>query len=124
MSFEEILKSVQFVNVFWQLLAPLIFMLADVVTGIIQAVINNDLDSKVMRKGLLRKALLIIILLLSVVIEKAFGMKIISKIISLYLILMEVISIAENLTKAGIDIGKFGTLLKATEKKEEEEKDE
>lgn len=122
MNINDLIQNLQFVNIFWELITPLIFMLADVITGIIQAVINKNLDSKVMREGLLRKAILVVILILSVTLEKAFGMQVISKIVSIYLIVMEILSIAENITKAGINIPKFSELLKSPIEKEEEEK--
>lgn len=112
MSFEEILNNVNFTSLVWQIVTPLIFMLADIITGVIQAVINKNLDSQKMREGLLRKLGLILIVILSFIIHYAFNISIISKAIIVYIVLMETLSILENLKKAGIDFGKFGELLK------------
>lgn len=112
MSFEEILGSLNFTNIIWQIITPLIFMLADIITGVIQAVINKNLDSQKMREGLLRKLGLVLIIILSFIIQYAFNISIISKAIIIYIVLMESLSIIENLKKAGIDFGKFGELLK------------
>ena len=112
MSFSEILESLNFTNLVWQILTPLAFMLADIITGIIQAVINKNLDSQKMREGLLRKLGLILIIILGFIIRYAFNIPIISKAIVIYILLMESLSILENLKKAGIDFGKFGELLK------------
>lgn len=112
MSFSEILESLNFTNLVWQIVTPLIFMLTDIITGVIQAVINKNLDSQKMREGLLRKLGLILIIILSFIIRYAFNIPIISKAIILYIIIMETLSILENLKKAGIDFGKFGELLK------------
>ena len=112
MSFSEILESLNFTNLVWQILTPLAFMLADIITGIIQAVINKNLDSQKMREGLLRKLGLILIIILGFIIRYAFNIPIISKAIVIYILLMETLSILENLKKAGIDFGKFGELLK------------
>lgn len=71
-----------------------------------------------MREGLLRKILLILIMILSFIFQYAFNIPIISKAVCIYLIVMEIISILENLKKAGIDLGKLGELLKV--KAEEE----
>lgn len=112
MSFSEILESLNFTNLVWEILTPLAFMLADIITGIIQAVINKNLDSQKMREGLLRKLGLILIIILGFIIRYAFNISIISKAIVIYILLMETLSILENLKKAGIDFGKFGELLK------------
>lgn len=112
MSFSEILESLNFTNLVWQILTPLAFMLADIITGIIQAVINKNLDSQKMREGLLRKLGLILIIILGFIIRYAFNIPIISKAIVIYILVMETLSILENLKKAGIDFGKFGELLK------------
>lgn len=106
---EEIIKNLDFSNVGWQIATPIIFSIADIITGFIQAVINNDVKSKKMRQGLLHKVLIIIILLLSFVASVTFNIFVISKFVSIYIIIMETISIFENLKKAGIN---FDELLK------------
>lgn len=118
MNIEQIINSLNFTNIFWQGGATLIFMIGDIVSGVIQAVINKNLDSQKMREGLLRKILLILIVILSFIFQYAFNIPAISKVVCIYLIIMEIISILENLKKAGIDLGKLGELLKV--KTEEE----
>lgn len=71
-----------------------------------------------MREGLLRKILLILIVILSFIFQYAFNIPIISKVVCIYLIVMEIISILENLKKAGIDLGKLGELLKVKQEEE------
>lgn len=71
-----------------------------------------------MREGLLRKILLILIVILSFIFQNAFNIPTISKVVCIYLIIMEIISILENLKKAGINLGKLGELLKV--KKDDE----
>ena len=66
-------------------------MVADIITGLIQAVINKTLDSQKMREGLLRKALLILIIILSFVSQYAFNIPAVSKIVCIYIIVMEII---------------------------------
>lgn len=104
MNLEELVQSLNFSSVAWQILAPIIFSLADVVTGFIQAVINHDVKTYVMREGLLHKVLIILIVILSFVADITFSLNIISKIVCIYVILMETLSVCENLTKAGIDL--------------------
>ena len=101
---EEFIMNLNFTNVIWQIITPLILSLADILTGYIQAIINKNLESQVMRKGLLHKMLIIIVLCLSFVMQFAFGLSFVSVIVCLYICLMEITSILENLKKAGLDI--------------------
>lgn len=116
MNIEEIVKSLidnlDFVNILWQISTPIIFSVADVITGVLQAVINKNLDSQVMRNGLIHKALVILILVLSFIIQYAFNLPIISKVVCIYILVMELISIIENLKKAGINIIGIANLIK------------
>ena len=118
MELPEIIESLNFSSILWQILTPIIFSLSDVLTGFIQAIINNNLDSKKMREGLLHKCLICLLLLLSFVADQTFNLKFISKVTSIYVIIMEVISIFENLTKAGLDFGKLTDILKIKGKEE------
>lgn len=112
MNIEQIINSLNFTTIFWQGGATLLFMVGDIVSGIIQAVINKSLDSQKMREGLLRKSLLILVVILSFIAQYAFNIPSVSKIVCIYIIIMEIISIMENLKKGGIDLGKLGELLK------------
>ena len=112
MEFEQILEALDFTNIFWQGGATLIFMVADIITGFMQAIINKDVDSQKMREGIMRKGLLILVIILSFVAQYAFNIPQVSKVVCLYIIFMEIISILENVKKSGIDIGKLGELLK------------
>lgn len=116
---QEFFTNLQFSNIIWQIITPLIFSVADIVTGYIQAVINKNVDSKVMREGLLHKILLIVIMILSFIMQFSFGVKFISVGVCLYICLMETISILENLQKAGIEL-KIIDFLKGSEKNNEE----
>lgn len=106
------IEHLNFANTFWQIGTTLIFMLGDIISGVVSAVILHNLDSQKMREGLLRKVLLILIVLLSFIIGGAFKLSFISKAVCIYIIIMESISILENVKKAGIDLGKLGELLK------------
>lgn len=119
MNIEQIINSLNFTTIFWQAGATLIFMIADIITGLIQAVINKNLDSQKMREGILRKALLILVVILSFISQYAFNIPAISKVVCIYIIVMEEISIFENLKKAGVDLGKLGEILKIKSDNEE-----
>lgn len=120
MDLENLINTLNFSSITWQIVTPLIFSLCDVLTGFIQAIINNEIQSKVMREGLLHKSLIIIIVFLSFVASLTFDISFISKTVCVYVILMETMSIIENLSKAGIKIEIIDKILK----KEGSEKDE
>lgn len=109
---EQIINSLNFSSLLWQVVGTFIFMLADVISGFISAVIQKNVDSQKMREGLLRKILLIMIIALSFIVQYTFGITSISKVVCIYIIVMEVISIMENIKKAGIDLGRLGEILK------------
>lgn len=112
MDYMNFIQHMNFQNLTWQIVSTLVFIITDVIIGIITAIILNNLDSKKMRQGLLRKILLILIVILSFVIQYSVGLTMISKLVCGYIIIMECLSILENIKKAGIDLGKLGELLK------------
>lgn len=112
MDIDYILQNFDFANIFWQFFTPIIFSIFDVITGYISACINNNADSKIMRKGLLHKVLLILLLIMAFIIDIAINITIVSKFISIYIIVMEITSILENLQKAGIEIPKISNIIK------------
>lgn len=114
---EGLVKTLTFSNIVWQVITPLIFSGLDILTGYIQAVINKNVDSKVMREGLLHKCLLIVAILVGYVVEFAFGLQAVAQVITVYICIMEVMSILENLKKAGVNLGKLGEILKKKEEK-------
>lgn len=122
MDFGEIIQSLSFSSILWQILAPILFSLGDIITGFIQAVINNDVDSTKMRTGLLHKILLILILFLSILLDITFNLSFCSKSVSIYIIVMEILSICENLTKAGVEMGKLSEILKIGRSENDNEK--
>lgn len=101
---EELMQTLTFSNIVWQVITPLIFSGLDILTGYIQAVINKNVDSKVMREGLLHKCLLIVAIIIGYVVEYAFGLSAVSSVITIYICVMELMSILENIKKAGIDL--------------------
>ena len=101
---EELMQTLTFSNTVWQVITPLIFSGLDILTGYIQAVINKNVDSKIMREGLLHKCLLIVAIIIGYVVEYAFGLSAVSSVITIYICVMELMSILENIKKAGIDL--------------------
>ena len=109
---EQIINTLNFSSLLWQVIGTFIFMLADIISGFISAVIQKNVDSQKMREGLLRKILLVIIIALSFIVQYTFNITSISKVVCIYIIVMEIISILENIKKAGIDLGRLGEILK------------
>lgn len=106
--FNELLSDVQFADAYWVLLIPCALMAIDILTGLVHAWSTGHLKSYRMREGLGRKfgevSVLVIGLLFTV------GLRLPDYIMggfSLYIILMELLSILENLNKMGVKIPKF-----------------
>lgn len=117
MDIKELVKILNFSNIGWQILAPVIFSLFDIITGVAQAIINHDLDSSKMRSGLLHKVLIVIVILMSFMIDITFSLNFVSKFVCIYVICMECTSILENLKKAGIEIGSLTEIIKNKEER-------
>ena len=101
------LSQITYTQPYWIVLLPLIGAAADIITGWIQASVNSSWDSTVMRKGLYRKAGELLVVILGCVAEYAVPMAHdahVATFLSLYIVLMEVISVVENLDRAGIAI--------------------
>ena len=118
MDINNIIQNLNFTNVAWQIATPLLFSLFDIITGYLQARINNDVKSQVMREGLIHKFLLIIIILIGFILQYSFGINGISVVICVYICIMEITSISENLQKAGINLKIFEIFLGKGDKEE------
>ena len=99
------IKQVNFTSRYWMLLLPLILMATDVITGWIQATVNGTWDSTKMRKGLYRKSGEILIIVLAYVISVAISLPFdVAAFIAGYVVIMELISVCENLDQAGLPV--------------------
>lgn len=102
------LPKMKFVSEFVFYLVPLIFMLCDVVSGLAKAYVQKNIISHKMRSGIIKKCgeMMIIVLTAVVVYSVQWPHQIIA-IVSVYMILMEIISIMENLDGIGVPIPKW-----------------
>lgn len=99
------IQKVNFTSRYWVLLLPLILMAADIITGWIQATVNGTWDSTKMRKGLYRKSGEILIIVLAYVISVAISLPFdVAAFIAGYVVIMELISVCENLDQAGLPV--------------------
>lgn len=106
----EVVSMIHYSNNYWIILMPFIAALFDVVTGYIQAQINGTKNSSIMRKGLYRKFAELIVVLFVMIVCIAFGFPLkVAVVASVYVVWMEVQSIAENLKAAGIPVPEWVT---------------
>lgn len=104
------LSNVSYANVYWLFLLPIVGIAVDIVTGWIQASVNGTWDSTKMRKGLYRKGGEILIVIFAYLIEQgipALQELHVARFISLYIVLMEILSVIENLDQAGVPVPAF-----------------
>lgn len=124
---KELLNTFHFTNDIWTVMLPVILMAIDIITGITNAWIKNELNSSVLRKGLGKKLGEITAILIGEIFVIGFGLtSLVADGISLYVIIMELISICENLEKLGVPIPKFIKNALATANKDikDDEKDD
>lgn len=103
------LSNFSYSHIYWIFLLPLIGAGADIVTGWIQASVNNNWKSVIMRKGLYRKSGELLIVVLAFITEQAvpvIAQYRVATWISVYICIMEAISVLENLDKAGVGFPK------------------
>ena len=74
-----------------------VFIVLDVITGLIKAVINKEVQSGVMRTGLLKKVMEIITVIVGCVLDALMGTEYITISVLIFVIAMEGLSILENL---------------------------
>lgn len=104
------------------LIVVLLFIVIDVITGLLQAVMNKQLDSTVMRNGLFHKAAFLLAIAFGYAceygmtyLELGFEMPIVGA-VCVYICLTETVSILENLGKMNPELAnsKFLQLFAST----------
>lgn len=99
---EEIIQNIHFTNLWWTILAPLILIIIDVLTGVVIAWRNNDFQSSKMRAGLSKKFGELVYVLVGILTKYALGTDLILYFAVGYICLMEISSLAENCDKLGV----------------------
>lgn len=95
----------KFRNEFWCLILPIVLMAFDILTGFINAWAKREIESSKLRTGLSKKVGEIAILVIGELFS--FAMRLPAELMtfaSIYIILMELVSIFENLDKLGVPI--------------------
>lgn len=98
---EELLK-LHFTSQIWLVILPLILMVVDIITGYYNAWKNDEVSSAKMRDGIGKKIAEICYIILGILFAVAFGIQAIAYFISIYIIYMELMSVAENCKKLGV----------------------
>ena len=125
--FDYVISDAQF----WGIMLACMMMCVDVLTGFIAAVINNDVSSTKMRKGLLHKVLTLILIFACLAIEIALSHMVIlpydiptCEVVCGYVTVMELASVLENICKGNPDFADSAVFkLFNLESKDEEDKD-
>ena len=99
---EDLINNIRFTNILWTLLAPMILIVIDVLTGIVIAWRNNDFQSTKMRAGLSKKFGELVYVLVGILTKYALGTELVLYFTVGYICLMEVSSLAENCDKLGV----------------------
>lgn len=103
-----IFESLKQTNEYRIFVIPFALMLVDFVTGIFHAWSTGHLKSYKMREGLNRKVAELSILIIGYLFTWTLGLpKYIIAALIFYIIIMELVSICENLDKMGVKIPKF-----------------
>lgn len=99
---EEIIQNIHFTNIWWAILAPMILIIIDVLTGLIISWRNEDFKSSIMRAGLSKKFGELVYVLVGILTKFALGTELILYFAVGYICLMELSSLAENCDKLGV----------------------
>lgn len=98
----EELMNLKFTSDVWYILIPLILCVLDVITGYLNAWINDDVKSAKMRSGLGKKTGELVYVTLGVISKYATGINSIMVFLTLYISFMEIVSLFENCAKLGV----------------------
>lgn len=101
--FMHMIQGFEFRNTFWYLILPMILMGIDIATGFINAWIRREISSSKLRSGLGKKVGEVSVLVIGELFTYVLRLpKDTMKFFTAYIILMEIISIIENLDKLGV----------------------
>ena len=105
----NLLAYLHFSNLLWVFVLPIAFMGIDILTGLFNSLLKEkNFQSTIMRAGLTKKVGEIAIILVAVICTSALEIPMyLMQAISLYIALMELMSIIENADKMGVPMPKF-----------------
>lgn len=104
----KVIAGLKFTNDYWVLLLPCSLMAVDFLTGFLNAWLTGHIKSYVMRSGLAKKCGEVALLVAGELLTIGLNVPVyISVGVSAYIMLMEIISLFENLEKLGVPIPRF-----------------
>lgn len=105
---EELIARLQFSKGAWIFIVPISLMAIDYATGLVNAWIKKKIKSSKMREGLAKKFGELCVLAIGALFSYGFSIPLyILYFMSIYIIVMELISICENLSLLGVPIPTF-----------------
>lgn len=99
-----LLSELSFTSFWWCLLVPLILIILDILTGLVNAWKDGNFKSAIMRAGLSKKFGEIVYILVGLMTKYALGTEVILYFLVGYICLMEISSLLENCDKLGVKI--------------------
>ena len=102
----------------------IVFMILDYVTGVVVAYQNKQLNSEIGFKGLIKKCMILIILIVAVMLDRLLntGTWVFRTLVCYFYIANEGVSLLENVSNLGVKIpGKLKDALEQLNEKESEE---
>lgn len=108
MELYEVFKELSFASYVWMLVLPVSMMGIDILTGLVNAWAKHEFESTKMRSGLAKKVGEIAIILVGILFQEGMELPVwLLNFIVFYIIVMELMSVIENLDKLGAPIPKF-----------------
>ena len=121
----NIVEGVKFSSYKWTVIMPLVLIAFDVLTGFIAACASKNVKSSIMRRGLAKKFGEIAAIALAQVLAVGFTVPAaFNYSCSVYICVMELISITENLENLGIKIPFLRKILAAVKEKLDKQEQE
>lgn len=110
MNFSDVNLTVHFANSAYIILVPAVLMVVDIVVGILNAWKSKSIKSSKLRDGIVHKFDELIIIIVALFLQFTLGLpREIPVFSATYIIIMELISILENLSKSGVKVPEWVT---------------
>ena len=110
MNFSDINLTVHFANSAYIILVPAVLMVIDIIVGILNAWKSKAIKSSKLRDGIVHKFDELIIIIVALFLQFTLGLpREIPVFSATYIIIMELISILENLAKSGVKVPEWVT---------------
>lgn len=110
MNFSDVNLTVHFANSAYIILVPGVLMVVDIIVGILNAWKSKTIKSSKLRDGIVHKFDELIIIIVALFLQFTLGLpREIPVFSATYIIIMELISILENLSKSGVKVPEWVT---------------